>query len=186
MALWKRKRDVVAPDVRVQQALAEGEALVGEKPKMVLKALDHLKGDAYPLMTFGGSYHQRFVQVVAQALGWSGPVPDVRAYPWSTWHGRITLGDIVTLARETIEPVLYLYVPPGRLDRGPVAEIEALEALAEDEQLVMVVVGEMNTFLRCDLLAGLVGLADLETEEILQEIVDAARKAGLRTLSIVG
>ena len=186
MVFWKRKRDVMTPEEQVDVVLIAGEEVTRERPQAALKLLDGLKGVTYPLVTFGGEHHERFRRIVMRALGWSGPAPNVRVCPWSRWKGPFTMADVVAFAQEVSEPVLYLYEPPGRLTRGPVVEIEGLEALAEDEQVVMVVIGEANALVRRDLLIGVAGAADLTSEEILQEIADATRKSGLRTLSIVG
>ncbi len=186
MVFWKKKPDAGPPEHRVEAVLTEaGEALAG-KPKEALKLLDGLKGDAYPLVTFGGPYHERFSRIVGEALGMTGGFPGVSAFPWDRWEDFPTVADVLALAGEAPEPVLYLYEPPGRLSRGPATELEGLKHLTEDEQLAMVVVGEMNVFLRRDPLLSLAGRADPSTEEILEELVGAFERSGYRTLSIVG
>ncbi len=186
MALWTRRRDNLPPEERVRQTFEEARRLAGTKPRAALRSLDRLKGDAHALVTFGGPYHEPFTEIVMEALGWSGPVPAVSPHPWHEWEGRLTVADVLDLARKTEEPVLYLYQPPGRSDRGPVAEIEGLQALAGDEQLVMVVTGGANALIRRDLLLLVAEAADPGSEEILQEITDAARKKGFRVLAIIG
>jgi len=186
MAFWKKRRDTVTPEEHVQIALGEGERLVGERPKAALKALGRLGETAYPLVTFGGEYHERFQSIVRKALGRESPAPAVRSCPWSHWQTPFTMADVLTLAQEVPVPVLYFHEPTGNFARRPVVEIEGLEALAKDDRLVMVVIGESSALVKRDLLIEVAGAADLTCEEILQEIVDAARKSGFRVLSIIG
>jgi len=186
MGFWSKKRETVPPEQRVEQALAEAAGLAGEKPKAALKVLDRLKGDAYPLVSFGGAYHEQFARIVGQALEMNGPFPGVSAVPWSRWTGVLTVADVLALAGEGSQPVLYLFEPPGRLSRGPATDLGGLKVLAEDDRLAMVVVGEMNTYLRREPLLSLTGRVDASTEEILEELKGAFHAAGYGSTFLVG
>ncbi len=186
MGLFSRKRKEIPADEEVQMVMDEAEQLLGVKPKAALKKLDMLKGDAYPLVTFGGPYNERFTRLCLQGLGGGEPLPAVAAFPWKRWENYPTVGDLLTLAGELSEPVLYLFAEPTRRSPGPAVEIEGLHTLMSDEQLVMLVMGEMNTFFRRDLLLTIGPGADVDSEEVLQEIMDAARKSGFRSLTVIG
>jgi hypothetical protein len=184
MAFWNRRQAEVSAEDQVRNTLAEIERLIPSKPKAALKLLDRLKGEAYPLVTFGGVHHGEFSRMTQGALGWIGPIPGVAAFSWKHWDGFPTVADILDLATNCNEPVLFLYEPPTRFSRGPVGEIEALRVLEENSQLLMVVIGEANTFLRRDLLLSVAPHLNPDSEEILQDLVDACKISDLQTLSL--
>jgi len=186
VGFWKKRGESVPLDQRVDQVLDEAEKLAGRRPKSALQLLDGLKGDAYPLVTFGGTHHQRFSGIAASALGTTEAFPGVSALPWSRWVDVPTVADVLTLAGEGSEPVLYLFEPPDRFSRGPATELAGLKLLLEDGGLAMVVVGEMNTFLRREPLLSLTGRVDPSSVEILEELETSFRAAGYRSISIVG
>ncbi len=96
------------------------------------------------------------------------------------------MADILDLASNSDQPVLFLHDPLTRFSRGPIGEIEAPRALEENPHLLMVVLGEANTFLRRDLLLSVAPHLNSDSEEILQDLVDVCQISGLQTLSLPG
>ena len=188
MVFWRKRSSDVSPEERVLTALDDAERLLENgQQRAALKALNRLKGDAvYPALAFGGPHHERFSRLGRAALGSTEPPLEVATFPWERWNDPPTLAQLLELAQATSEPVLYLHGPSRRMSRGPLAEIEALKILQEDEQLLMVVIGEANTLFRRDLLLSVAPSGDLETEEILEELATTARRQGFRTLCVVG
>jgi len=186
MAFWNRRQANDSPEDQVRSTMTEVERLIPSKPKAALKLLDRLKGEAYPLVTFGGAHHVEFVKMTQNALGWIGPIPHVAAFPWKHWGGFPTMADILDLASNTDQPVLFFHDRPTRFSSGPVGEIQALRALEENPQLLMVVLGEANTFLRRDLLLSMGPHLNRLSEDILQDLIDVCEISGLQTLSLPG
>ncbi len=182
MVFW-RKREARSVAEIVARTINEAESSVAEAPKAALRVLERLGGEAYPLVTFGGPLHERFAAVVARAIGGDHPFPGSKRIQWSGEEGCITVADVLDRARSQSEPVLYLFEPLTARG-GAVAELRALAELAADDSVLMAVVGEMNTFLRRDALLSLEGSLDTSSEEVIQEIEDAARRARFRTISL--
>jgi len=194
MVLWKKREARPVAEI-VAGIIEEAEASVGGAPEAALRVLERLGGDAYPLVTFGGPLHDRFAAVVARTLGGDHPFPvrgdlgtdhpfpGSKQIQWSGEEGCTTVADVLDRARSQSEPVLYLFEPLTARG-GAVAELRALAELAADDDVLMAAVGEINTFLRKEALLSLEGSLDTSSEEVIQEIEDAARRAGFRTVSL--
>lgn len=154
------------------------------------KTIHHMRRKVkpmYPMLTFDGQMHGRLRDVFEKMWTRAGrteivPSDRVGMVCWDEWDAP-TLRTVVERVRELKCEVLYIKEAGKRHHHDAVAELEALRLLG-DPQVGLVLVGEMEIFLRCAILANL-REDELDREEIGQELIDLAHRQGLKTGTVV-
>ncbi len=171
------------PELRVQAAAALQEIEKGSplSPDAVLKSLRKKQKPFYAFWRMGGEMHAEFRRVAQAALDRLAPVEilpahEVAVVPWETWETP-TVGDVLRKAFGAEATALLLSAPEKRSHKNALAELEALRVLANPD-VVMVMIDEEDLLVDCAFLRALEGRIDPETEEVGQDLADAAKALG--------
>ena len=183
-----------APDVdlatQAKGVLAGARDTALYDPKAALKTLGKEGKRLYPLFRVGGELHDEYRGVTAEAWAKSEGLvatpatPTVVAIPWDTWPEPM-LRDLAARAQDAEEDILYFTPPEKRSHRNAMAELDGLKRLANDDAVVMVVIGEEAMMFRRPFLLEAGRRLPPETEEIGQDLMDFAEERGLKVGMVV-
>ncbi|MFW6303579.1 MAG: hypothetical protein ACOC2L_03065 [Candidatus Sumerlaeota bacterium] len=179
--LFKEKPSEKDLHAKAGETLEQLEVTAQSDPKQALKQLRKRQKDFVPWWRMGGEWHGRFRKVALMALGEDDEKfllteNDIERLCWNDWDG-VTMGDILQKAEASTARALLLDPPDKRYHKHPLIEIEALRAMA-DSNVVLVVLDEESLLVECEFLRSLAGQVDPKTEEIMQDLTDAAADRG--------
>ncbi|MDZ7842642.1 MAG: hypothetical protein U5R46_17725 [Gammaproteobacteria bacterium] len=166
--------------------LDEARSVAALDPEKAIRKLRRDLKRHYQAVTFDGLVHAQFRELVQplldQAASHADQLPSVRVTLWSTWNDPM-IGDLTQLAADMKEDVLYCKAPAARGTRDAVAELEALDTFARNDQVAMIVIGEEDMLFRRSFLVEAAGGTDPQSEDVGQDLADFATKRGLKTES---
>jgi len=100
---------------------------------------------------------------------------------WSMWD-QPTVGDLIEAAREIKEELVYLCGDPGKRYAPSAADdAAALHLMASEGICPMVLLGDDDLLVRRQFLIRIEPVIDPRTEDVIQELIDAATQVGLKT-----
>lgn len=166
--------------------LDEVRPVAAQVPRKAIRQLRRGLKRYYQAVTFDGLVHAQFRELVQPLLEQPGShvdqLPSVRVTLWSTWNDPM-IGNLTRLAAGMKEDVLYCKAPAARGTRDAVAELEALDTFARNDQVAMIVIGEEDMLFRRSFLVDAADDTDPQSEDVGQDLADFATKQGLKTES---
>lgn len=174
-----------------RQALTEIEIAKTTDPETADKLLFKAGKKWYEFFGMGKPLHEEYRELfseIVSRLKFENIVeqwPTVKEFCWDHWDYP-TVGSIADSLAETEAGVVYIYPPEKRRTKNALAELNALYALVRDSEVVLAVAGEEDTFVRKDFVIQSADALDRDSEEVIQDWLDYAKKRGKKTESIVG
>lgn len=134
----------------------------------------------------GELYRRRAIEAwtredpAVKSLAW----PTVAVVPWDTWPEPM-MKDLTAMAAERNEDAIYLVPPDRRNPRDALSELEGLKELAAIPDAALVVLGEEGVLARRDFLIEASRTIAPESEDIIQDLMDAAEQSGKKVRTVV-
>ncbi len=170
---------------RIRQARSALDAARTEPPDKAMKSLRKHGRTFYGLFGVGRELHGEYLNAVAAARERGAseatrPPPRIEMLPWTTWDDPM-MKDLTATARESDAELLYITGVDAKGPLDAMLEVDVMGQFNDNDRLAMVILGEENMMFRRSFLLAASENVPPEAEELGQDLLDYARRAGLES-----